>query len=44
MRNTTLVKGELTLVAKNRIDGSMYHSAVVSVSGRLRKAPTLIKP
>ena len=34
MRNTTLVKGELTLVAKNRIDGSMYHSAVVSVSGQ----------
>lgn len=45
MRNTTLVKGELTLVAKNRIDGSMYHSAVVStVSGRLQKAPTPIKP
>lgn len=34
MRNTTLVKGELTLVAKNKIDGSMYHSAVVSVSGQ----------
>lgn len=34
MRNTTLVKGELTLVAKNKVDGSMYHSAVVAVSGQ----------
>ena len=45
MRNTTLVKGELTLVAKNRIDGSMYHSAVVSaVRAGSQKAPTPIKP
>lgn len=34
MRNTTLVKGELTLVAKNKADGSMYHSVVVTVSGQ----------
>ena len=41
MRNTTLVKGELTLVAKNRIDGSMYHSAVVFVvrAGCRRRDP-----
>lgn len=34
MRNATLIKGELTLVAKNKIDGSLYHSAVVSISGQ----------
>lgn len=33
MRNTILVKGELTLVAKNKVDGSMYHSAVFAISG-----------
>jgi hypothetical protein len=34
MRNATLVKGELTLVAKNKVDGSLYHSAVVQISGQ----------
>lgn len=34
VRNMTLAKGELTLVAKNKIDGSMYHSAVVVMSGQ----------
>lgn len=43
MRNTTLVKGELTLVAKNKADGSMYHSAVVTVSGQAAEGATLTR-
>ena len=35
MNNVTLVKGELTLVAKNKVDGSLYHSMVLNISGQV---------
>lgn len=35
-QNLRLVKGELTLVALNRADGSLYHSVTISLSGQVR--------
>ena len=36
IENVTLVKGELTLVAINRIDGCLYHSVSIPLSGQAK--------
>ena len=36
IENLTLVKGELTLVALNRVDGCLYHSVTIPVSGQAK--------
>lgn len=36
VQNVGLVKGELTLIATNRIDGSLYHSVTIPISGQAK--------
>ena len=33
MQDFTLIKGELTLLARNKVDGTLYHSTTIDVKG-----------
>jgi hypothetical protein len=51
VRNVKMVKGELTLTAKNKVDGSLYHTIIVSLTATVpenedvyRKMISSIKP